>query len=90
MARVHAIDTVTLGTPENRAIQTCAVAERLAASDGITRVAVIHCETTTGIVNPIEEIGEAVERASAVYMVDTMSSLGAIPVNLRAAHCGST
>ena len=86
MACVHAIDTVTLEAPENRKLLPGAVAERLAASDGITHVAVIHCETTTGIVNPIEEIGEAVKQAGAVYIVDAMSSFGAIPVDLAAAQ----
>ena len=86
MARVHGIDTVTLETPENRKFLPDAVAERLAASDGITHVAMIHCETTTGIVNPIEEIGAAVKQAGAVYIVDAMSSFGAIPVDLAAAQ----
>jgi 2-aminoethylphosphonate-pyruvate transaminase len=47
---------------------------------------VIHCESTTGIFNPIEEIGVEVARAGAVYIVDAMSSFGAIPVNLAAAN----
>jgi 2-aminoethylphosphonate-pyruvate transaminase len=83
MARVHGIDVQALETPENRKISPEAVAERLA---GITHVAVIHCETTTGIVNPIREIGEAVARAGAVYIVDAMSSFGAIPIDLAAVH----
>jgi len=86
MARIHGIETETIETPENRRISPKAVAERLAASRGFTHVAVIHCETTTGIVNPIEEIGEVVESAAAVYIVDAMSSFGAIPVDLAAAR----
>lgn len=86
MARVHGIETETLEAPENRKISPEAVAERFAASRGITHVAVIHCETTTGIVNPIEEIGAVVERAGAVYIVDAMSSFGAISVDLAAAR----
>jgi 2-aminoethylphosphonate-pyruvate transaminase len=86
MARVHGIETETVSAPENRKISPEAVAEHLAASPGITHVAAIHCETTTGIVNPIEEIGAVVERAGAVYIVDAMSSFGAIPVDLAAAR----
>src|SRR5271157_3573970 len=86
MARIHGIETETVGAPENRRISPEAVAEHLAASPGVTHAAVIHCETTTGIVNPIEEIGAAVERAGAVYIVDAMSSFGAIPVDLAAAR----
>ncbi|MGD0903174.1 MAG: 2-aminoethylphosphonate--pyruvate transaminase [Terracidiphilus sp.] len=86
MARVHGIETETVESPENCRISPQAVAERLAQSHGFTHVAVIHCETTTGIVNPIEEIGEIVERAGAVYIVDAMSSFGAIAVDLAAAR----
>ena len=79
MARIHGIDTETFDTAENRKVSPQAVSEYLAANPGISHVAVIHCETTTGILNPVEEIGEAVRRAGAVYIVDAMSSFGAIP-----------
>src|SRR6202034_847395 len=63
------------------------VGERLAGTVGLTtHVAVIHCETTTGIVNPIAEIGEKVARAGAAYIVDAMSSFGAIPIDLAGVH----
>ena len=53
---------------------------------GITHVAVVHCETTTGILNPIEEIGDVVSASGAAYIVDAMSSFGAIPVDVAAGH----
>jgi 2-aminoethylphosphonate-pyruvate transaminase len=83
MARVHGIDVQTLEMPENRKISPEMVGERLA---GVTHVAVIHCETTTGIVNPIAEIGDKVARAGATYIVDAMSSFGAIAIDLAAVH----
>lgn len=86
MARIHGIETETLEAPENRKISPDAVAERLASGPPFTHVGVIHCETTTGIVNPIEEIGAVVAGAGAAYIVDAMSSFGAIPVDLQAAH----
>jgi len=85
MARVHGIETETLEIPENRKISPQAVAERLAASRAITHIAVIHCETTTGIVNPVEAIGAVAQSAGAVYIVDAMSSFGAIPLDLAGA-----
>jgi 2-aminoethylphosphonate-pyruvate transaminase len=85
MARVHGIEVETLDIPENRKITAAAVAERLAGSR-FTHAAVIHCETTTGIVNPIGEIGAAVAAAGAVFIVDAMSSFGAIPISLEAVH----
>jgi 2-aminoethylphosphonate-pyruvate transaminase len=86
MAGVHGIATETLDVPENRQITPEAVAERLGATTGVTHVAVIHCETTTGLLNPVEEIGWAVERAGAAYVVDAMSSFGAIPIDLAASR----
>src|SRR5580698_4675898 len=87
MARVHGIEVQTVEAPENRKILPEMVAERLGGTVGsTTHVAVIHCETTTGIVNPIAEIGEKVARAGAVYIVDAMSSFGAIPIDLAAVH----
>jgi len=86
MARVHGIETEMVEMPENRKISPEAVAERLAASPNITHVAVVHCETTTGILNPLEAIGATAERAGAVYIVDAMSSFGAIPLDLAAAR----
>jgi 2-aminoethylphosphonate-pyruvate transaminase len=86
IARIHGIAVETLEQPENLRIQAGDVAARLAAAPGITHVAVVHCETTTGIVNPIEEIGAIVAGTGATYIVDAMSSFGAIPIDLKAAH----
>jgi len=85
MGRVHGIEVETLDTPENRKIPAPEVADRLASS-AFTHVAVIHCETTTGIVNPVEEIGAAVARSGAAFIVDAMSSFGAIPISLDRIH----
>jgi 2-aminoethylphosphonate-pyruvate transaminase len=85
MARVHGIEVETLDVPENCRVSASAVSMSLAGS-GFTHVAAIHCETTTGIVNPVEEIGAVVANAGAAYIVDAMSSFGAIPLSLEAAH----
>jgi 2-aminoethylphosphonate-pyruvate transaminase len=78
IARVHGIAVETFEAPENRMIR----AADFSVSEGITHVAVVHCETTTGILNHIEEIGAAVSRSGASYIVDAMSSFGAIPIDL--------
>jgi 2-aminoethylphosphonate-pyruvate transaminase len=58
----------------------------LAEDPSITHVAVVHCETTTGMLNPVEQIGPVVKAAGCVFMVDAMSSFGGIPIDLTA--CG--
>lgn len=43
-------------------------------------VAVVHAETSTGVCNPVEEIGKIVKNVGSLYLVDTVTSLGGIPV----------
>jgi 2-aminoethylphosphonate-pyruvate transaminase len=47
-------------------------------------VAIVHCETTAGIINPIEEIGKLVHRHGKRYFVDSMSAFGAVPFDFQA------
>jgi 2-aminoethylphosphonate-pyruvate transaminase len=54
----------------------------LEAHPELTHVAVVHCETSTGMLNPVREIGEVVSSAGREYIVDAMSSFGGIPFNL--------
>jgi 2-aminoethylphosphonate-pyruvate transaminase len=49
-------------------------------------VAVVHSETTTGILNPIEIYGKIAKSHGCTYIVDAMSSFGAYPIDLK--QCG--
>jgi len=80
------IDHIALRTPEDTPNDPAVLDRALAADPAITHVAVVHCETTTGILNPIERIGEVVKRHRHVYVVDAMSSFGAIPIDFVAAR----
>jgi 2-aminoethylphosphonate-pyruvate transaminase len=77
IARVHSIAVEIHETPESQRITP----EHLPPLSGFSHVAVVHCETTTGILNPVAEIGPVVARAGACFLVDAMSSFGAIPVD---------
>ena len=57
---------------------------RLAADPGITHVVVVHCETTSGVLNPIAELGAVVARHGRRYLIDSMSAFGALEVDARA------
>lgn len=52
----------------------------------ITDLAIVHCETTTGIMNPVAEVGAIAKAAGVRYFVDAMSSFGAVPLDLAGAH----
>jgi 2-aminoethylphosphonate-pyruvate transaminase len=61
-----------------------AVVERtLDADRGITHVPLVHCETTTGLLNPLAETVVIVARSGRVSLVDAMSSFGALWIDLR-------
>jgi len=87
ICEVLKIDTVVLDYPEDSLPDLKEIAATLKHKAGlITDVAVVHCETTTGIVNPIQKIGALAKEAGARYFVDAMSSFGAVPIHIGAAH----
>ncbi len=63
------------------------VAELLAADPAITHVLAIHCETSSGILNPIEEIAQATRDAGRKLLIDSMSAFGALPLDPQALGC---
>lgn len=50
----------------------------------VTHVSVVHCETTTGVLNPVAEIALVVKAHQKVLIVDAMSSFGGVPVDMSA------
>jgi len=58
------------------------LARLLQQDDTLSHVAVVHCETTSGILNPIEEIAGVVARENRRLIVDAMSTFGALPIDL--------
>ena len=57
------------------------VAQILAQDPAITHVVAIHCETSSGILNPIEEISQATYAAGRALLIDSMSAFGALPLD---------
>jgi 2-aminoethylphosphonate-pyruvate transaminase len=55
----------------------------LAADAAITHVAMVHCETTSGILNPLAEIADVVAKRGRAFLIDAMSSFGAIEIDAR-------
>ncbi len=87
MCQVLRIDTEVLEYPEDVLPDLKEVERTLKQMEGvITHVAIVHCETTTGIINPIQKVGMLCKAVNARYIVDAMSSFGAVPLNVGAAH----
>ncbi len=70
--------------PETGAIDADEAAARLMAEQDVTHVAVVHSETTSGVVNPMAAIAAAVTSPGCGLIVDAMSSFGAMPLDLSA------
>ncbi|MCL4841834.1 MAG: 2-aminoethylphosphonate--pyruvate transaminase [Bryobacteraceae bacterium] len=85
MAERLGIHTIRFTLPENQPIDPHDIAIALAADAFISHVGVIHCETTTGLLNPIAEIGAAVRHAGRLLIADAMSSFGGVELDLNAA-----
>jgi 2-aminoethylphosphonate-pyruvate transaminase len=56
------------------------VAAALAADPTISHVVLVHCETSSGILNPVAEIAQVVKAAGRSLLIDTMSAFGALPL----------
>merc|ERR1712179_591237 len=61
------------------------VTEKLCAGVNYTTVCIVHCETSSGVLNEVEKVGELVRKhqPSAFFFVDAMSSFGAVPLDLQ-------
>jgi len=57
------------------------VAERLRADPSITHFAICHCDTGTGILNPIDEIADACRANGAKLMIDAIASFGGFEID---------
>ena len=82
IARMLRVDTVELGQAEIEPTDLGQVEQMLADDPAITHVAMVHCETTTGMLNPVEAVGEIVRRLGRVFILDAMSSFGGIPMSM--------
>lgn len=72
-----------LPCPEDAPISVAAVEAALRADASITHVILIHCETGTGVENPLAEVAALCERHGRGLIVDAMSSFAALPIDAR-------
>lgn len=81
--------TTALTCAEDKTHDLGEVEATLAGDPAISHVAVVHCETTSGILNPIEDVASLVHAAGRALIVDAMSSFGALPLDARALHAAA-
>ena len=66
---------------EDVPVDTAQLDATLAADADISHVVVVHCETTSGILNPIREVADIVARHGRALLIDSMSAFGALPLD---------
>src|SRR5204862_235731 len=77
ICRVLGRKLTTIDYPEDTQVAAADVERALASDPSITHVALVHCETSTGILNPLPQIAQVVARHGKGLIVDAMSSFDA-------------
>jgi 2-aminoethylphosphonate-pyruvate transaminase len=68
--------------PEDRPVESAAVERAVVSNPAITHLALVHCETTSGLLNPLAAVATLAARHKKPLLLDAMSSFGALPLNL--------
>ena len=84
IAKVLNIDFILQDSTELGSVDLNLVEKNLSENTDITHVIVVHCETTTGMLNPIADIAKLAKAHGKTFMVDAMSSFGGIEIDLAA------
>ncbi|MCY1038311.1 2-aminoethylphosphonate--pyruvate transaminase [Staphylococcus nepalensis] len=82
MAYATGKNVTELNLPYNEVPSVGKVKQLLEKDATLTHIAVVHCETTTGILNPIEAICELARKFDKKIIIDAMSSFGGIPIEV--------
>lgn len=82
IAHALGIEAIQLEFPENEHVSLDKLKMALEEHPDVFMVSIAHCETTTGIMNPIAEIGTYLKSTDKTFFVDAMSTFGAVPISM--------
>ena len=88
MCEYHRISCIHLPQDYNRTPDPATAEEMLKSHPEITHVMMIHSETTSGILNDIQSIGELAHGYGKTFIVDAMSSFGGVNIPVKDWHIG--
>jgi alanine-glyoxylate transaminase/serine-glyoxylate transaminase/serine-pyruvate transaminase len=74
----------TIELPFGRAFEQGAVVDAIDRFDRVDVFGIVHAETSTGVFNPVDRIGEAVRRRGGLFVLDCVTSLAGMPVEIDA------
>jgi alanine-glyoxylate transaminase / serine-glyoxylate transaminase / serine-pyruvate transaminase len=82
IARSYGLHVIEVKAPWGEALNPDDISQSLRMNSDAKVVAVVHSETSTTILNPIEAIGKVVRESEALYLVDAVSSLGGVHLDV--------
>ena len=81
MAEVMGHSVAALEVAEDQPVDVGALDRALTIDPDVSHVAVVHCETTSGILNPLGDVAAVVARHGRRLLIDSMSAFGALPLD---------
>jgi aspartate aminotransferase-like enzyme len=87
ICRAYRVNCEVIKVEWGKAIEPQDIEKRLKSNPKIKAVFATHCETSTGVINDIQSIGKIIKNTEAVFVVDAISSLGAVPLLTDAWFC---
>ncbi|HEX9012701.1 MAG TPA: alanine--glyoxylate aminotransferase family protein, partial [Anaerolineaceae bacterium] len=82
VARSYGLEVVRVDSEWGQSLRPQDFQAALERNPDARAVCVVHLETSTAVINPIEEIGALCRRYDRLYLVDAVSSLGGLPVRV--------
>jgi len=78
IAEINKIHNITYTIDDNQLPNLDDIEEIIKQNTDLTHICIIHCETTTGMMNPIAEVGSLAEKYGLIYIIDSMSAFGGV------------
>lgn len=84
MCKLLGVECQVESFPEDRSVDLNRI-ELLLKEGNYTNIAMVHSETTSGVLNEIEQVGKLVKKhlPESTFVVDCVSSFGAVPIDLQ-------
>ena len=86
MTQIYGLNTVVFKSSPVEAIDLASLEKEISKQPELTHLAMIHHETTTGLLNDIESVGSICKKYGICFIVDSMSGFAAIPVDMEKMH----
>jgi len=83
IAKTLAIQTEVVAVPEAQPLDPAQIEGVLSRNPDITHLGAVHCETTTGILNSLQDVGNVTRKFHCTFIVDAMSSFAGVALEIR-------